>query len=440
MEPTGNGLGGDLFIIYYEAKTGTVHGLNSSGWAPTGLTVDFLASKGIKEMPQRGIHSVTVPGVAAGWHAMRERFGTKPLSELLAPAIWYAENGFPVSERIASGWAGSVKMHSAHPNSRKTYLIDGERAPKAGEIFKNPDLAGSLRLIAEKGRDGYYRGKTAEAIVAISREQGGTMTLSDLSEFTPEWTHADQDHVSRLDRPRDRTADAGHLGADDAEPDGAVSDRRLRLPQHQRDARDDRGQEARLRRHAPLHRRPAVLEESGRRAAEQAARDRSREVDRSGEGGVQRRTGAAHRHHRRAGQRHHLHVGDRQGRQHRLVDPEQLQRIWIGPGAAGHRLHVAEPRRAVLARQEPAQHARAAQAPAAHDHSRVHGEGRREDRVRDHGRLEPGPGPRAVRLEHRRLRHERPGSARGRPLHEGQFHRLRRERRSARARGDARRP
>jgi gamma-glutamyltranspeptidase / glutathione hydrolase len=187
MEPTGNGLGGDLFIIYYEAKTGTVHGLNSSGWAPTGLTVDFLASKGIKEMPQRGIYSVTVPGVAAGWHAMRERFGTKPFSELLAPAIWYAENGFPVSERIASSWAGSVKMHSAHPNSRKTYLIDGERAPKAGEIFKNPDLAGSLRLIAEKGRDGYYRGKTAEAIVAVSREHGGTMTLSDLSEFTPEW-------------------------------------------------------------------------------------------------------------------------------------------------------------------------------------------------------------------------------------------------------------
>jgi gamma-glutamyltranspeptidase/glutathione hydrolase len=188
MEPTGNGLGGDLFIIYYEAKTGTVHGLNSSGWAPTGLTVDFLASKGLKEMPQRGIYSVTVPGVAAGWHAMREKFGTKPFSELLAPAIWYAENGFPVSERIASGWAGSVKMHSAHPNSRKTYLIDGERAPKAGEIFKNPDLAGTLRLIAEQGRDGYYRGKTAEAIVAISREQGGTMTLSDLSEFTPEWT------------------------------------------------------------------------------------------------------------------------------------------------------------------------------------------------------------------------------------------------------------
>ena len=187
MEPTGNGLGGDLFIIYYEAKTGTVHGLNSSGWAPTGLTVDHLASKGIKTMPQRGIHSVTVPGVAAGWDAMRTKFGTKPFSELLAPAIYYAENGFPLSETIAGSWGRSEKMLSEHPNSRHTYLIDGKRAPKAGEVFRNPDLAGSLRLIAEKGRDGYYKGKTAEAILAISREQGGTFTAADLSEFTPEW-------------------------------------------------------------------------------------------------------------------------------------------------------------------------------------------------------------------------------------------------------------
>ncbi len=187
MEPTGNGLGGDLFIIYYEAKTGTAYGLNSSGWAPTGLTVDYLASKGITQMPQRGIYSVTVPGVAAGWDAMRTKFGTKPFSELLAPAIYYAENGFPLSETIAAGWGRSEKMLSEHPNSRHTYLVDGKRAPKAGEVFRNPDLAGSLRLIADKGRDGYYKGKTAEAIVAISREQGGTITLSDLSEFQPEW-------------------------------------------------------------------------------------------------------------------------------------------------------------------------------------------------------------------------------------------------------------
>jgi gamma-glutamyltranspeptidase / glutathione hydrolase len=187
MEPTGNGIGGDLFIIYYDAKTGTVHGLNSSGWAPTGLTVDFLTAKGMKTMPQRGIYSVTVPGVVAGWDAMRSKFGSKPFSELLAPAIYYAENGFPLSERIAAGWANSVKMHSEHPNSQKTFLIDGTRAPKAGEVFRNPDLAGSLRLIAEKGRDGYYKGKTADAILTISREQGGTMTAPDLAEFQPEW-------------------------------------------------------------------------------------------------------------------------------------------------------------------------------------------------------------------------------------------------------------
>ncbi|MGH9348977.1 MAG: gamma-glutamyltransferase [Vicinamibacterales bacterium] len=187
MEPTGNGIGGDLFVIYYEAKTRTVHGLNSSGWAPAGLTVDVLASKGLTTMPQRGIHSVTVPGVVAGWDAMRAKFGTRPFAELLAPAIYYAENGFPVSEVTAAGWGRSVKMHSQHPNSRKTFLVDGTRAPAAGEVFRNPDLAASLRLIARHGRDGYYKGKTADAILQISREQGGTMTAEDLAEFQPEW-------------------------------------------------------------------------------------------------------------------------------------------------------------------------------------------------------------------------------------------------------------
>jgi len=187
MEPTGNGLGGDLFILYYEARTGTVHGLNASGWAPSGLTPEFLAAKGLKTMPQRGIYSVTVPGVVAGWDAMRTRFGTKPFSELLASAMHYADQGFPVSEVTAGGWARSVKMHGEHPNSKKTFLIDGVRAPRAGEVFRNPDLAASLRRIAEGGRDGFYTGPTAEAILAISREQGGTFTAGDLADYRPEW-------------------------------------------------------------------------------------------------------------------------------------------------------------------------------------------------------------------------------------------------------------
>ena len=186
MEPTGNGIGGDLFAIIYIAETGQLIGLNSSGWAPAGMTVDFLASKGIQEMPRRGVYSVTVPGVVAGWDALRSRFGTLPFSEILAPAIFYAENGFPVSEVIARGWAGSQEMLASHPNSKKTFLIDG-RAPSEGEVFRNPDLAASLRRIAEKGRDGYYLGPTAEAILAISKEEGGLFTAEDLSEFEPEW-------------------------------------------------------------------------------------------------------------------------------------------------------------------------------------------------------------------------------------------------------------
>ncbi len=186
MEPTGNGIGGDLFALVYDVKSGKLHGLNASGWAPTGLTVDFLAGKGITQMPQRGIYSVTVPGVVAGWHAMREKFGQLPFETLLAPAIYYAEQGFPVAEVTAGGWARSTELLSAHPNANATFLPNG-RAPKAGEVFKNPTLATSLRRIAGKGRDGYYTGPTADAIVAISKELGGTMTHADLAEFQAEW-------------------------------------------------------------------------------------------------------------------------------------------------------------------------------------------------------------------------------------------------------------
>jgi gamma-glutamyltranspeptidase/glutathione hydrolase len=188
MEPAMNGIGGDLFVIYYEAKTGKLYGLNSGGWAPTGLTPELLRSKGQTRMPGSGIYSVTVPGAVAGWDVLRSRFGTKPFSELLAPAIHFAEAGFPVSEIIARGWAttGSTNKLNMHPNTMKTFLIGGH-APRSGEIFRNPDLAKSLRLIADEGRDGFYKGPTAQAILQISKELGGTMTAADLAEFKPEW-------------------------------------------------------------------------------------------------------------------------------------------------------------------------------------------------------------------------------------------------------------
>jgi gamma-glutamyltranspeptidase/glutathione hydrolase len=186
MEPTGNGIGGDLFAIVYEARTGKLYGLNSSGWAATGLTPELLRSRGEKTMPARGPFTVTVPGTVAGWAALHDRFARLPLSDLLAPAIYYARNGFPVAEVTSRGWAASVKLLSASPNAARTYLIDG-RAPKAGEVFRNPDLARSLALIAAGGRDAYYKGSIAASIVQAIHAAGGTMTAADLSEFQPEW-------------------------------------------------------------------------------------------------------------------------------------------------------------------------------------------------------------------------------------------------------------
>ncbi len=186
MEPTGNGIGGDLFVIYYEAGTGKMYGLNSSGYAPAGLSARYLRSKGHMTMPQRGIYSVTVPGVVAGWDALRRRFGTKIFSELLAPAIFYANNGYPVSEVISGSWSNAVELLTPFPNAAKTFLMDGH-APGPGEVFRNPDLANSLQLIADHGRDAFYKGPIAHAILQSSREQGGTFTADDLAEFEPEW-------------------------------------------------------------------------------------------------------------------------------------------------------------------------------------------------------------------------------------------------------------
>jgi gamma-glutamyltranspeptidase / glutathione hydrolase len=186
VEPHYNGIGGDLFAIYYEARTGKLYGLNAGGWAPAGLTPEFLTSKGITRMPGSGIHTVTVPGAVAGWDAMRSRFGKLPMADLLAPAIYYADAGFPVTDVIADYWAGAITKLSREPLAEETFLPNG-RTPQAGEIFKNPRLAATLRLIAQKGAAGFYEGKTAEAIVAISREKGGAMTLADLKEYKAEW-------------------------------------------------------------------------------------------------------------------------------------------------------------------------------------------------------------------------------------------------------------
>lgn len=158
VEPHYNGIGGDLFAIYYEARTGKLYGLNAGGWAPAGLTPEFLKSKGITRMPGGGIHTVTVPGAVAGWDVMRARFGKLPMADLLASAIYYADSGFPVTDVIAEYWTDAEAKLAREPLAAQTFLPNG-RAPRAGEIFKNPRLASTLRLIAQKGAAGFTRGR-----------------------------------------------------------------------------------------------------------------------------------------------------------------------------------------------------------------------------------------------------------------------------------------
>ena len=187
MEPSSNGIGGDLFAIVYLAKEDKLYGVNGSGWAPAGMTLELLQGKGVQgEIPLRGVHTVTVPGAVAGWAAMHQRFGKLPLATDLAPAIWYAEHGFPVMEVTAGHWASSLELLAGDPESAATFLSEG-RAPRAGETFRNPGLARSLRRVAEKGADGFYKGPTAQAIVDVVRERGGVMTAQDLAEFQVEW-------------------------------------------------------------------------------------------------------------------------------------------------------------------------------------------------------------------------------------------------------------
>lgn len=186
IAPMNDGIGGDLFAIVYEAKTGKLYGLNASGWAPAKLTADYLLAQGIREMPQSGINSVTVPGAVAGWDALLKRFGTKTLGDLLAPAIAYADRGYPVGEVVSAYWRDSLPLMKNEKSSMKTFFPGG-RPPVSGEVFRNPDLARSYRQIAAQGRDAFYKGEIAKKIMAESDLHHGTMTAADLADFQPEW-------------------------------------------------------------------------------------------------------------------------------------------------------------------------------------------------------------------------------------------------------------
>ncbi len=184
VQPYVNGIGGDLFMLYFDAKTGKLYGLNSSGWTPKALTIEALKDQGISSIDPIGVNTIDVPGAVAGWDAMRSRFGTMPFSKLLAPAIYYASNGFPLAERNARYWI--AKRLIDQPGYRQTYVL-WPNPPQPGDLFRNPALANSLRQIAARGRDAYYNGPMTETMVNFLRSQGGLHTLEDFRDFQPEW-------------------------------------------------------------------------------------------------------------------------------------------------------------------------------------------------------------------------------------------------------------
>jgi gamma-glutamyltranspeptidase/glutathione hydrolase len=195
-EPMMNGIGGDLFAIYYDAKTGKLYGLNASGWAPKGLTIEHLHAKGETAMPQVGIDSVTVPGAVDGWAKLHARWGKLPWKDLFQPAIVYADHGFPVAEIVGGVWKQEQKGLMKDPESRKVFLVN-DQAPEVGHVFRNPEIAHALTLIAEQGEAAYYKGEIAKAILKTSSEFNGTMTADDLATYSAEWV--DPIHITYRD-------------------------------------------------------------------------------------------------------------------------------------------------------------------------------------------------------------------------------------------------
>ena len=187
MEPTGNGIGGDLFAIIWDAQSNKLHGLNASGPAPVNLSIDYFEQQGLKKIPAYGPLPVTVPGAVDGWVKLHEKFGKLKFKSLFKPTIEYAEKGFPITETIAYYLDKSQKRFENYPNFSEVWIKNG-KMPQKGEIFKNPQLANTLRIIAEKGRAGFYEGEIAQIMANFVQAQGGFLTYDDLAGFHSEWT------------------------------------------------------------------------------------------------------------------------------------------------------------------------------------------------------------------------------------------------------------
>ena len=186
VEPTGNGVGGDLFAIVWDAETKQLYGLNASGRSPQSLSINYFRENGYEKIPAYGPLPVSVPGCVDGWFELNKRFGSMDMDQILKPATSYAREGFPLTELIAYYWAGNVRSLSRYPNVKEVYMPGG-KTPEKGEIFKNPYLASTLEALAEGGRDAFYKGEIAHTIDEFMKEQGGFLSYEDLASHTSEW-------------------------------------------------------------------------------------------------------------------------------------------------------------------------------------------------------------------------------------------------------------
>lgn len=186
MEPTGNGIGGDLFAIVWDAESQQLYGLNASGRSPMSLSLDWFIENGYESIPPEGPLPVSVPGSVDGWFELHARFGKLPMATVLQPTIDYARNGHPVAELIAYYWDRNARVLLEIPGFREQFTIDG-RAPRKGEMWRNPNLASTLERIAREGRDVFYRGDIARTIGEFIQANGGFLSYEDMAAHTSEW-------------------------------------------------------------------------------------------------------------------------------------------------------------------------------------------------------------------------------------------------------------
>ena len=188
VEPTGNGIGGDLYAIVWDAEGKRLHGLNASGRSPKSLKLEYFLENGYESIPARGVLPLSVPGAVDGWFELHQKFGKLPMAQVLAPAIEYAENGFPVTEVIAYYFERNAEVLKNQPGFADVFMKGG-LPPQKGKMFKNPDLANTYKLIAKEGRDAFYKGKIAKTIDAFVKKHGGFLSYEDLASHTSTWVN-----------------------------------------------------------------------------------------------------------------------------------------------------------------------------------------------------------------------------------------------------------